>query len=153
MCYISALGRSNPSDTLNTPKRPSKRLYNHPVTSTSIFFLNRDVICGPLLTLNQLFFILYWDFSTANFDQTGRSTPNTIISRLNRIKKIARHRNGTVTSEKYLKLQKFWCMPWPPENSGSREIFISSFRHFELKFGCYFTKVSGVFAMHFGSQP
>ncbi len=75
------------------------------------------------------------------------------ISRLNRIKKIDAHRNGTVTTEKYLKWQEFWCISRPPENSGSREIFISSFRHFESKFGCYFAKVTGNFTMYFGSQP
>jgi hypothetical protein len=66
-----------------------------------------------------------------------------LITRLNRIKKIARHRkrNGTDTPEKCLKFQEFWCISWPPENSSSREIFISSFRHFKSKFGCYFTKV------------
>ncbi len=52
-----------------------------------------------------------------------------IIRCLNRIKKIDVHRNGTITTEKLLKLQEFWWVSWPPEDSGSREIFISSFRH------------------------
>jgi hypothetical protein len=76
-----------------------------------------------------------------------------IITRLNRIKKIDAHKNVTITSEKYLKLQEFWCISWPPENSDSREILIFSFRHFGSKFRESFTKVPGIFAMHFGSQP
>ncbi len=58
-----------------------------------------------------------------------------------RIKKINRHKNGAITTEKFLKFQEFWCISWPPENSGSREIFISSFRHFESKFRWNFEKV------------
>jgi hypothetical protein len=64
-----------------------------------------------------------------------------IITCLNRIKKIDAHRNGTITAEKYIKLQEFWYIYQPPENSSSREIFISSFRHFESKFRWNFVKV------------
>ncbi len=72
---------------------------------------------------------------------------------LDKIKKIDAHKNGIITTEKYLKLQEFWCISWPPENSGSREILISSFRHFGSKFRESFTKVRWNFVMHFGSQP
>jgi hypothetical protein len=74
------------------------------------------------------------------------------FTRLDRIKKIARHRNGTVTTEKCLKFQELWCTTWPPENSGSREIFISSFRHFESKFRWNFEKVPWNFFMNFGTN-
>jgi hypothetical protein len=59
---------------------------------------------------------------------------SAMISRLDRIKNIDAHRNGTITTKKYFKLQEFWCISRPPENSGFREILISSFRHFEYKF-------------------
>ncbi len=45
------LGRLNFSDTRSLSKPPSKRTLKHPVTrcSTSIFFLNRDIICERLI--------------------------------------------------------------------------------------------------------
>ncbi len=44
-------------------------------------------------------------------------THNRIITRLNRIKKIVRNRHVSIDTEKYLILQEFWCISWPPQNS------------------------------------
>ncbi len=62
-------------------------------------------------------------------------------TRLDRIKKIDAHKNGTITTGKYIKLQEFRCISWLPENSGSREILISSSSHFGSKFRESFEKV------------
>ncbi len=54
---------------------------------------------------------------------------------------------------KVLKIPRILMYILTPENSGSTEIFISSFHHFESKFGCYFAKVPWNFAMRLGTQP
>ncbi len=58
---------NHPSHPLNSLSHLQKAL-NHPVTrsSTSIFFLNRDVICGSPLTLHQFFLFLSLFFSFLN---------------------------------------------------------------------------------------
>ncbi len=70
------------------------------------------------------------------------------ITRLNKFKKNC---NGTITTEKYLKLLEFWCISRYPEISSCREISISSFRHFESKFCWNFSKVLWKLSINFGT--